>query len=116
MCFSDITQNNSEYSRLTTDQTNLSDDGHGADDNESEASNQPGSHHPAHIVLDRPGYFTIPSMQELASLVDSKGKHKVGSHEKGNVKSYFDSFQFISIRFFEVLKHAVFKMNRNEWI
>ena len=33
-----------------------------------------------------------------------------------NVKFYFDSFQFISIHFFEVLKHAVIKMNRNELI
>lgn len=68
--------NATDYSRLTTDHTNLSDDGHGnhGDDNQSEASNQPGCQHPANIVLDRPGYFTIPSMQELASMVDNKGK------------------------------------------
>jgi hypothetical protein len=66
--------NATDYSRLTTDNTNLSDDGHGHhgqdQDNQSEASNQ----HPANIVLDRPGYFTIPSMQELATMVDNKGK------------------------------------------
>lgn len=68
--------NATDYSRLTTDHTNLSDDGHGnhGDDTQSEASNQPGCQHPANIVLDRPGYFTIPSMQELAAMVDNKGR------------------------------------------
>jgi hypothetical protein len=28
--------------------------------------------HPANIILERPGYFTIPSMQDLASMTDMK--------------------------------------------
>jgi len=38
------------------------------------------------------------------------------NNKEGKVKFYFNSFHFIFIHFFEVLKHAVFKMNRNELI
>ena len=82
---------NTEYpasysqAQLTTDSTNVSEDGHGAGDTNSENSNQPSSQHPAGIVLERPGYFTIPSMQELAAMTDAKGDCMVENFSIGRV-------------------------------
>lgn len=60
------------HTHLTADSTNISEDGNG--DNQSEGSNQQMPPHPANITLERPGYFTIPSLQELAAQTDTKGK------------------------------------------
>lgn len=50
--------------------------GHQVADNQSEISTTSSSsavgQHPAGIILERPGYFTIPSMQDLASIYDPK--------------------------------------------
>lgn len=69
--------------QITTDSTNVSDDGVG--DNQSEISNQPHQPHPANIVLDRPGYFTIPSMQDLGAMTDAKGDCNVENFAIGRV-------------------------------
>ncbi|CAF0852273.1 unnamed protein product [Brachionus calyciflorus] len=58
-----------EQAQITNDLTNVSDDG---TDNHSEISTPPCEPHPAGIVLERPGYFTIPSLSELANMVDAK--------------------------------------------
>lgn len=57
----------------------ISDDGNqatGNGDNQSEISTTSSSsaacQHPAGIFLERPGYFTIPSMQDLGSIYDPK--------------------------------------------
>lgn len=81
---------NNEYQggfngQITTDSTNISDDGHDAGDNQSEGNHQPSAQHPANIVLERPGYFTIPSMQELGSMTDSKGDCMVENFSIGRV-------------------------------
>ena len=35
------------------------------------------SPHPAGIILTRPGYYTIPSLEELATMIDDDGRCKV---------------------------------------
>ncbi|RNA23314.1 nuclear pore complex Nup98-Nup96 isoform X1 [Brachionus plicatilis] len=60
-----------EQAQITNDLTNVSDDGTQTTDNQSENGLATVAH-PAGIVLERPGYFTIPSMGELGAMVDSK--------------------------------------------
>ena len=69
--------------QITTDSTNVSDDGVG--DNQSEISNQPHQPHPANVVLDRRDYFTIPSMQDLGAMTDAKGDCNVENFAIGRV-------------------------------
>jgi nuclear pore complex protein Nup98-Nup96 len=70
--------------QLTTDSTNVSDDGAGGGaDNQSEISNH--NQHPANITLERPGYFTIPSMQELGGMINEKGDCLVENFAIGRV-------------------------------
>jgi nuclear pore complex protein Nup98-Nup96 len=60
--------------QITNDFSNLSEDGLATNlDNQSETGSTTATPHPANIVLERPGYFTIPSLQDLAECVDSKG-------------------------------------------
>ena len=69
---------------MKPDSTNVSDDG-AISDNQSEGSSPPISAHPANISLERPDYFTIPSMQDLATLTDAKGDCIVENFSIGRV-------------------------------
>jgi nuclear pore complex protein Nup98-Nup96 len=64
--------------QLTNDYTNISEDGDNIHHNdnrypESEDRATSVSNHPAGIILNRPDYKTIPSLDELAAKVDEKG-------------------------------------------
>jgi hypothetical protein len=79
-------QGNYLLGQITTDSANVSEDGGAAGDNQSEASN--GNNHqlnPANVVLDRPGYFIIPALQDLTSYVDVKGDCLVDNFAIGRV-------------------------------
>jgi len=77
--FYNANTNNNQQQQQQSDSTNISDDG-----NQSESGQQQ-QPHPANISLDRPGYFTIPSMQELASMTDAKGDCLVENFSIGRV-------------------------------
>ena len=69
--------------QITNDLSNVSEDG---DQSENAAGQPPHSaSHPANITLERPGYFTIPSMQDLAALTDAKGDCFVENFAIGRV-------------------------------
>jgi nuclear pore complex protein Nup98-Nup96 len=58
------------FGQITNDLTNVSEDG-GSENGAANGQSAPA--HPANIILERPGYFTIPSMADLAAMTDSKG-------------------------------------------
>jgi nuclear pore complex protein Nup98-Nup96 len=65
-------QPNYESAQLANDYTNVSEDG-GDNQSEEQSLPPPPPPHPANIVLERPGYFTIPPLSDLAEMTDSKG-------------------------------------------
>jgi nuclear pore complex protein Nup98-Nup96 len=65
-------QRNYESAQIANDFTNVSEDG-GDNQSEEQALPPPALPHPANIILDRPGYFTIPPLSDLAMMTDSKG-------------------------------------------
>lgn len=70
--------------QITADLTNVSDDGGAGADNQSEIST---NHvpNPANVVLERPGYFIIPAIQELERYLDPKGDCVVENFAIGRV-------------------------------
>jgi nuclear pore complex protein Nup98-Nup96 len=78
------------FGQITNDLTNVSEDGAsenggGGGGGGSGGGGQALPAHPANIVLERPGYFTIPSMSDLAVMTDSKGDCFVENFAIGRV-------------------------------
>ncbi|XP_022250007.1 nuclear pore complex protein Nup98-Nup96-like isoform X2 [Limulus polyphemus] len=77
------------------DQSNLShsislEEDESQNDDFSKEPSETATPHPAGIVLKRPGYYTIPSLEELATMTDEKGNcivenFTIGRESYGNV-------------------------------